>query len=243
MKVLAASTIGLLISTLLGIPADARTAQQNGGGGVTAIDILLEPDSTMLRRAQTINARLLAVYPEGFALDETHRPHITLIQRFVRTDDLDQVYAAVGRVVADTNVQGMALEAFAYGYTPGGDIGVASILVRPTPEFLRMQQEMITAVAPFTLETGAISAFTAAHDDPASDAALVDYVTTFVPNQTAEHAQPHVSTGAAPKPYLDAMATEPFEPFMFSSAGVAIYQLGPFGTAAKKLQAWEVGAP
>ena len=61
---------------------------------VTAIDILLNPDATMLQHSADNNARLLKVFPKGFALDATHRPHITLIQRFVRTADLDQVYAA-----------------------------------------------------------------------------------------------------------------------------------------------------
>ena len=32
------------------------------------------------------------------------------------------------------------------------------------------------------------------------------------------------------------MLAEPFEPFTFSPAGAAVYQLGPFGTAAKKLK-------
>ena len=50
---------------------------------VTAIDILLEPDATMLQHAAANNARLLEVNPQGFALDAAHRPHITLIQRFV----------------------------------------------------------------------------------------------------------------------------------------------------------------
>ena len=37
------------------------------------------------------------------------------------------------------------------------------------------------------------------------------------------------------------MVAEPFEPFTFSPAGAAIYQLGPFGTAAKKLKEWDLG--
>jgi hypothetical protein len=78
---------------------------------VTAIDILLEPDATMLQHSAANNARLLAVFPKGFALDATHRPHITMIQRYVRTADLDQVYAAAGKVLARTNVTGMKLEA------------------------------------------------------------------------------------------------------------------------------------
>jgi len=47
---------------------------------------------------------------------------------------------------------------------------------------------------------------------------------------------PHVSTGVAPREYLDKMTAEPFGSFAFSPAGAAVYQLGPFGTAAKKLK-------
>ena len=85
---------------------------------VTAIDILLEPDATMLQHSEANNARLLKVFPKGFALDATHRPHITMIQRFVRTADLDKVYAAAGKVFAGANVTGMKLEAFKYYYIP-----------------------------------------------------------------------------------------------------------------------------
>jgi phosphoserine phosphatase len=71
---------------------------------VTAIDILLEPDATMLWHAAANNARLLKAIPSGFALDSSHRPHITLIQRFVRTADLDKVYEAAGEVVEGAHV-------------------------------------------------------------------------------------------------------------------------------------------
>ena len=91
---------------------------------------------------------------------------------------------------------------------------------------------------PFTVETGPITAFTAGHDDPATDAAIIEYVSTFVPKASGEHFNPHVSTGVAPKDYLDKMLAEPFEPFTFSPAGAAVYQLGPFGTAARKLKEW-----
>ena len=46
-----------------------------------------------------------------------------------------------------------------------------------------------------------------------------------------------VTTGVAPREYLDTVLAEPFEPFVFSPADAAVYQLGPFGTAAKKLKA------
>jgi hypothetical protein len=225
------ATIGV-ISPML---ANAQTQSP-----VTAVDILLEPDATMLRHSATNNDRLLKVFPKGFALDEAHRPHITLIQRFVRTADLDKVYAAAHRVLAAANVNAMKLEAFKYYYAPGGALGVAGICAKPTPEIIQLQANLIAAVAPFTVETGPIGAFTASHNDSASDAALIQYVSTFVPKQTGEHFNPHVSTGVAPTDYLDKMLAEPFEPFTFSPAGAAVYQLGPYGTAAKKLKAWDL---
>ena len=128
----------------------------------------------------------------------------------------------------------MKLEAFKYYYVPGKDIGLAGIVVKPTPELLTLQQGLIAAVAPFTMETGTISAFVSAHDDPALDAILID-TSTFVPKQAGEHFRPHVSTGAA-RAFLDKMLAEPFDSFTFSPVGAAVYQLGPFGTAAKKLK-------
>jgi hypothetical protein len=208
---------------------------------VTAIDILLEPDSTMLQHAAANNARLLGVYPNGFALDAAHRPHITMIQRFVRTAELGQVYAAAGKVIAAANVDRMKLEALKYYYLPSNDIGVAGIVVKPTPELLKLQADLISAVAPFTVGTGTSAAFFTTPDDSIIDPALIGYVATFVPNGSGQKFNPHVTTGVAPRDYLDKMLAEPFEPFAFSPAGAAVYQLGQFGTAAKKLNEWHLG--
>jgi hypothetical protein len=224
---------GALAGTLaiLGVTAHAQ---------VTAIDILLEPDATMLQHAEANNARLLKVFPKGFSLDATHAPHITMLQCFVRTADLDKVYAAAGKVLASANVKAMTLEAFKYYYAPAGATGVAGICAKPTPEILKLQVDIIAAVKPYLAETGPIGAFTAPHDDAATDAALIGYVSTFVPKMSGANFNPHISTGVAPKDYLDKMLAEPFASFTFSPAGAAVYQLGPFGTAAKKLQQLEL---
>ncbi len=215
----------------------SRPAEQDP---VTAIDILLEPDATMLQHAEAVNARLVKVYPKGFSLDATHRPHITMVQRFVRTADLDKVYAAVGKVFASANVTPMKLEAFKYYYLPIKDIGLSGIVAKPTAELLKLQQDVIAAVTPFTVETGTSAAFVTTPEDPVIDPFLIEYVSVFVPKYSGEHFNPHVTTGLASREYLDKMLAEPFEPFTFSPAGAAVYQLGQFGTAAKKLKAWEL---
>lgn len=225
-----------VIGGLQGCVATQRTTPPAGNSGITAIDILLEPDAAMLARCKANNERLLKVYPEGFSLDATHTPHITLLQCFVRTDDLDQLYVELGRVFADTPVTRLKLEAFKYYYAPAGEgTGVAGICAKPTPEILKLQADIIAAAKPYMLQTGPIDAFTASHGDPKSDAALIQYVSTFDPKMSGEHFNPHVSTGVAPTDYLDKMLSEPFASFAFSPTGAAVYQLGPFGTAAKKL--------
>jgi hypothetical protein len=75
--------------TGFGLLVGSGAAQENP---VTAIDIALEPDATMIPHAEAANARLREVFPKGYALDGTHRPHISMLQRFVHTADLDKVY-------------------------------------------------------------------------------------------------------------------------------------------------------
>ena len=209
-------------------------------GTVTAIDILLEPDAVMLRHAEAVNESHLKIFPQGFALDAAHRPHITLIQRFVRTADLDKVYQAAGKVFAGVNVAGMKLEAFKYYYVPVKELGVSGIVARPTPELIKLQDDLIAAVAPFTVPSGTSAAFVTTPDDRVIDPLLIEYVSMFVPAYSGDHFSPHVSTGVAPRTYLDKLLTEPFQPFTFSPAGAAVYQLGQFGTAAKKLKEFDL---
>ena len=85
---------------------------------VTAIDIALEPDATMIDAAKAANARLLKSFPKGFSLDETHHPHISMLQQFVRTDDLEKVYAAANAVLAKEKPTTWTLKAFKYYYIP-----------------------------------------------------------------------------------------------------------------------------
>ena len=158
----------------------------------------------------------------------------TAISLFVRTADLEQVYAALSRVFTD--VPAMNLEAIKYYYIPTGENGLAGIVAKPSAQMLKLQADIIVAMGPFMLSQGSIGAFTSPHADTAMDSQLIAYVSSFVQTSAGDHFNPHVTTGTAPKEYLDKMLAEPFESFTFSPAGAAVYQLGQFGTAAKKLK-------
>ena len=220
------NVLALLVTGLGALLAHAGTsgAQENP---VTAIDIALEPDATMIQHAEAANARLLKVFPKGFALDATHHPHISMLQQYVRTADLDKVYAAAGKVLADEKVTSW-------------NFGLGGIVVEPTDDLLRLQQELIDAVAPFTEKTGTAAAFVTTPEDPEINQPTIDYVAAFVPEATGKQFNPHVTIGIAPQDYLKEMLAEPFDVFTFSPASASVYQLGNFGTARKELKAWDL---
>jgi len=209
---------------------------------VTAIDILLEPDATMMKNAEAANARLRKSFPEGFALDVTHQPHISCLQRYVKTEDLDNAYDAVAKVLIGEKPGAWKLKAYKYYYLPWKEIGLAGIVIEPTDDLIRFQQKLIDAVAPFTERTGTAAAFVTTKDDPEINQPTIDYVAGYVPNGTGRKFNPHVSIGIASQDYLRKMLDEKFEAFTFSPAGVSVYHLGNLGTARKKLRSWELRA-
>jgi len=223
--------------TLIGIApllVSASLAQQNP---VTAIDIALEPDATMLQHAQADNARLLKSFPKGFALDATHNPHVTMLQQFVRTADLEKVYAALDKVFATEKPTSWKLKAFKYYYIPLPPVGLAGIVVEPTEDLLRLQQKIIDAVTPYTEKTGTPAAFMSTEDGKDIQGSLLNYVADFVTIAAGKKFNPHVTIGVGTETYLNDMLAAPFDAFTFSPAGASVYQLGSFGTARKELKA------
>jgi 2'-5' RNA ligase len=231
LKIVTAFGIGL--ASMLGYTHTSR-AQESP---VTAIDIALEPDATMVQHAQDANARLRKDFPKGFALDETHHPHVTMLQQFVRTADLDKVYAAADAVLAKEKPTGWTMKAFKYYYIPSPPVGLAGIVVEPTEDLHRLQDELIEAVLPFTVKTGTPAAFFSTEGGRDIQKSLISYVAKFVQIAAGKKFNPHVTIGVGTEVYLNKMLKEPFETFTFSAAGASVYQLGSFGTARKELKA------
>lgn len=232
--VFAAVGIGLAVLSQTGQPLSAQ-----GPTEVTAIDILLDPDATMLRRAQADNQRLRKVFPKGFALDNDHQPHISCLQQYVRTADLEKVYAAVSNVLAGEKPATWKLRAHKYHYIPSGEIGLAGIVVEPNDDLLRLQKKLIDAVAPFAVKEGTAAAFVTTKEDPEINQPTIDYVANYVSDASGSKFNPHVTIGVALQDYLKKMLDEKFVAFTFSPTGASVYRLGNLGTARTKLKSWE----
>src|SRR5262245_32005343 len=235
-SVFVAATVGALAV----LACATRPLRADEPNAVTAIDILLEPDATMVKHAEAANARLLKEFPKGFVLGKTHHPHISCLQRYVRTADLDKVYDAVGKVLAEEKPTAWKLKAYKYDFVVWDKLAVTVILVEPTDDLIRYQKKLIDAVAPFTVETGTAAAFVTTKEDADINQPTIDYVATYVPDGSGKNFKPHVTVGVAPPEDVKKLVDEKFEPFTFSPVGVSVYHLGNFGTARTELKSWEL---
>jgi hypothetical protein len=182
---------------------------------VTAIDIALEPDETMIGQASAANATLLQNFPKGFSLDATHHPHVSIFAGFVPTSDLPKVYAVASQVLAKENYTAWKLTAFKYYYIPLGPIGLGGIVVEPTPDLLRLQQELIDAAGPHTVKTATAAAFYTTPAEPDIHPSVIDYIAAFMPDHSGKNFNPHVTIGVCTTAFLDALLAQPFIDFTF----------------------------
>jgi hypothetical protein len=202
----------------------------------TAIDILLDPGKTMLDSAKYYNSVMRKNYsgPGSFSLDATHNPHISVLQCFVRTADLDKVYAAVAKVVKRENPTKENLTAKGFYYLPVNGLGLAGITADTTTWLIRFQKKLIEAIKPYMLR-GTSAAFVQNKNGTPIAKEAPEYVNDFVPEHSGAKFNPHLTIGLAHEVYLKELLAKPFNRFTFKSNSVSIYQLGDFGTAQKKL--------
>jgi 2'-5' RNA ligase len=202
---------------------------------LTAINILLDPDAATVEKAQATNARLREDFPHGFALDANHAPHITLLQQFVRTADLDEVAKAVAEVLRTEQSMNWECNAIGYYALADKDLRLVGIVIEPTEDMRRLQQRIIDAVSPFAVEKGTSEAFAPRPDGGAIGQPTVDYVNNFVDSHTGMNYHPHLTVGIGTPEFVDALKEEPFKAFTVRAICVNLYQLGDYGVAQKKL--------
>lgn len=211
---------------------------------LTAIDVLIDPDEQAIERARKINARLLETLPQGWALDDTHKPHITTLQRYVRTADLDKVYDAIEKIIAETDIASLGYQAVKITHADWGfpGYGPTVLLVQVSPEVLAFQAKLEAVLAPFVESGGTAEAFVADPGEVISPT-IIKWVNAYVPDQIGDGKYlPHLTVGAGKFEDLKIIEAEPFDPFDVHPVAVAVYHLGNNGTARELLKAWPVGA-
>jgi len=205
---------------------------------VTAIVVALVPDAALRAQALAINTRLRLETPRGYAFDATHQPHISVLQRYVLTADLDAVRTVVGQVVASEDPASWRLQTNERYAIPWDGTNLVSIMMEPSEPVLRFQRRLMDALAPYTVPLGTAAAFLTMPAEPPASAATVAYVGRFVPDATGDQYNPHLSVGIGGDEQVRELLAEPVAALEVAPVGVAIYQLGDFGAARRELAAW-----
>jgi hypothetical protein len=225
---------------------------RDAGSELLAVNVLLEPDAETRELALALNAELRLSLPAGagFAFDETHLPHVTLLQRYVRRDDLDRVLEVVGKTageVAARATAGAAAEDLSLraGGLGGGELGtppgtlLAGVELEPRPAVRALHDSVLRALAPLAAAGGSEAAFFTLPGEPQPNAATVAYVEEFVPAHSGGDYTPHLTAGVAREDDLRRLARDhPLTDARVMPVAVAVAHLGDLGTARKVLGRW-----
>jgi 2'-5' RNA ligase len=223
--------------------AEPTAGASHDGERIIAIDVLLEPSADMARFAETANEGLRRAYPVGFRLGAHQAPHISLVHGYVRAGDLPRLEAKLAAVFADNNPLIIQLTATGYQHSEWDGLALMTIGIEHSDALARVQAKVAGAVEEFSVaEGGSAAAFAVNAELPKIDASIVSYVREFVPNSSGKNYKPHITVGVVQKSLARDIEAVGFPHRAFRPAAAAIYQLGNFGTAQKKLWSWEPGA-
>jgi hypothetical protein len=202
---------------------------------VIAINVLLLPDERMASHARDLNRQLRTNEPGGFALDETHVPHISVLHEYVRSEDLPAIFGAVERIAARSSIVGRELVTKGVEHSAWKDRELSTLNVQKTSELDALQRDLIAALQSYRQAAGTGAAFYTRGDSSPVDASTIDYVATFVEKRAGDQFKPHITLGFSDAAFADRLKTEESEPRNFRIADIAVFQLGNIGTARKKL--------
>ena len=186
-----------------------------------AIDVAVLPPAPVSQHAIELSARLPAADEDHFVLDDRHLPHITLIQQFVRVEELDLLNQQIDEVVR--SVPPLALR------VTGGDLSGHTVWMRidRSAQLVALHESLMEALRGVERPGGTPAAFVD------GDARVRDllWVSGYRLKSSFGAFTPHITLGhGAQPPHI--------EPFDFEATTVAACQLGRFCSCQRILRSW-----
>lgn len=219
-----------------------------------AIDIALLLPEAVNQRVKAANAALLAERPAGFRFDESHLPHITLVQQFIRRANIPALIERIDPILR--GFQPLVLRVTGVG----SSATAAHFAIAITRGIDKLHRTLLDAVQPFEEAGGSASAFYFGDEptiEPAQEPARekdVEWVSRFRLHSSYGRFSPHITLGIGPPPVgvrPSALANvgsgpqggpppEFGEPFEFTADRVALCHLGRFCTCRVVLREWKL---
>jgi len=192
-----------------------------------AIDVAILPPETVAGPARRMNELLWQQTGLGFRFDDSHLPHVTLLQQVTEQARMAELLAAVERILSDTPPLDLRV------VSPGKGRTSTWYAIEPTEELERLHERLFEGLAPLALDTITPAAFFAEEGEPARADDLL-WVASYREQSSGERFTPHVTLGVGQIPPLT-------EPIPFLAGRIAVCQLGRFCTCRKVLGEWDLG--
>ncbi len=198
---------------------------------IIAIDVLLTISEEMRAQAIQLNELMKENNPETIKLDENHIPHITLLQCFIKEDDLTNVKKSLEGLYED--IKNDTLYAESFFYYKEKEESFAMIVVEKSLKLLKLHEKAIEMVKPFIVYNGGVESFVQNPDGSRISESTVAYVPEFIEKHSYKNFDPHISLGVADRFFLDSLDQNVFKPITFKATSISVYHLGDHGTAQK----------
>jgi 2'-5' RNA ligase len=187
---------------------------------LVALDVAVLPPPAVAARAVDISASLPAASRE-FQLDAEHFPHITLIQSFIREDELDVAFERVDETLRGRDALHIRVT--------GGGRGASSVwlAIERRPELDDLHESLMHALVGVERPGGTAATFFE------GDARVGDvlWVTSYRLKSSFAAYTPHITLGHASEAPV-------VEPFSFTADVVAACHLGRYCTCRRVLREW-----
>jgi hypothetical protein len=203
---------------------------------VIAINVaLIFPITPPLKQA---NEYLKSVQPNGFRFDANHKPHVTLLQDFIKNcpDTVVKLTAALTETLNSFTIPDV-LHFSALSIPPG--LSPSLLVDDSTEQILSLHTAIIGASQPFSLLL---------YDDSAPEDAFaqtpshsgVEYVKHYRTKYSNNHYDPHLTLGKGSSADREGLAALLPLPMHIECNGIVLAQLGPHGTVSDNILArWQ----
>lgn len=190
-----------------------------------ATDVAILPPPDVSARAVELSVAL-PQQEDTLRLGPDQLPHVTLVQQFVREDELPLACARIeevlrGRAPFEVRVTGVE--------RAGGTIWMA---VERTPELIALHEALMEALRGVERPGGTAAAF---YEGNARVADIV-WVASYRLKSSFGAFTPHITLGHGDEPPR-------LDPFTFQAGTIALCHLGRFCTCRRVLRQWTLHAP
>jgi 2'-5' RNA ligase len=191
-----------------------------------AIDVALLPPPDVTQRAIESSASLPAEGSEGLRLDPLHLPHVTLVQLYVRENELDAAFERIDEVLGEQHPLRLLVSG------GGRSRHTLWMTIERTPDLVALHERLMEALRGLERQDGGPAAFFEGEGRVGD----VLWVAGYRLKSSLEKYTPHITLGHGAHPPA-------IEPFAFDASTVAACHLGRFCTCRRVLRGWTLTPP